>query len=261
MMQRISSLEAFPDSTRRRSGLYLPRGVRVAASPPTAIDLFAGCGGFSLGFLHAGFEVLAAVEWDVPACTTYWFNLCGPESRWVGDAKTVQKRDRILKQDLFNPLRTDLPPVRALICDDIHHWTGEQILALVGRAVGDVDCIMGGPPCQGFSYIGRRDVVDPRNSLLFEFARLVHEIKPKTFVMENVPGMVSMTTPSGQNVVSLLLRCFEDEGYLAVSQRLEDAIRKTKKDVAVAGMRVERKAALEAATIELADEDVQLSLF
>ncbi|MBU6429933.1 MAG: DNA cytosine methyltransferase, partial [Cyanobacteria bacterium REEB65] len=75
------------------------------------------------------------------------------------------------------------------------------------------DLVAGGPPCQGFSTAGQRNVMDPRNSLVFEFARIIIEIQPKTMVFENVPGLVSMTTPEGIPVLDALCRVFEDGGF------------------------------------------------
>lgn len=263
---RVRGVYTFKDAERTQGGIFVPRGT-VIKRKPTAIDLFAGCGGFSLGFLSAGFHVLAALEWDASAAATYWYNLAGPDSRWVGDAKTVKLRDRAIRvtpggSSGFSPTN-DYPPVDVVICDDVHRWTGEQILQLVHRDRGDVDAVMGGPPCQGFSYAGKRNVEDPRSSLVFEFARLVWEINPKTFVMENVPGITSMTTPSGQNLMAVLLQAFEQEGYLATSQRLEDAIKKAKKEGALVGAKGKKKkeSAAPEATVELAGEVIQLGLF
>lgn len=261
-MQRISTVNGFVGATRAGSGLWLPASVKVK-SKPTAIDLFCGCGGFTLGFLAAGFEVLCGLDADVSACATYWWNLAGPGSVWRSDEKRLKKRNKVLaKEPPFSPYRQHLghPPVKAVICDDVRQWTGEKILALVGREPGDVDCVMGGPPCQGFSKANtKRSVHDPRNSMVWEFCRLVHEIKPKTFVMENVPDMLRMTTPSGLNIVQALVRAFEDEGYLAVSQKIDaalEAAKKEGKDAAVLGM---KKSA--APTVELSGEPVQMSLF
>jgi DNA (cytosine-5)-methyltransferase 1 len=96
---------------------------------------------------------------------------------------------------------------------DAKNVTGAEILEAIGLERGDVDVVMGGPPCQGFSMGGKRNVVDPRNSLVFEFVRLVLEIRPKAFVMENVPGILSMTTPEGLPVVDALCRIMEDDGF------------------------------------------------
>ena len=78
---------------------------------------------------------------------------------------------------------------------------------------GEVDCVIGSPPCQGFSTAGKRNVLDRRNSLVFEFARLVCEISPKTMVFENVPGIASMVTPAGLPVLDVFCRILEDGGF------------------------------------------------
>jgi len=118
---------------------------------PTAIDLFCGAGGMSLGFEQAGFDIVSAVEIDPihAAVHKYNFQNCN------------------------------------IICDDIVELTGVDICSNI-----DIDVLIGGPPCQGFSLIGKRDMDDPRNSLVSHFFRMIKEIKPKYFVMENVQGLV-----------------------------------------------------------------------
>ncbi|KZD25492.1 DNA cytosine methyltransferase [Tardiphaga robiniae] len=123
----------------------------------TLVDLFCGCGGFSLGAHNAGFEVAAA--FDIDATLTSSFKVNFPKTR--------------------------------LHLRDVGKLKGGEIVELVGRPVTGV---FGGPPCQGFSDIGRRDVRDPRRKLLSHFFRIVSEIKPTFFVMENVRGLVSDDT-------------------------------------------------------------------
>lgn len=96
---------------------------------------------------------------------------------------------------------------------DVRKLTGADFLEPLGLKPGDVDLVVGGPPCQGFSNAGRRNVMDPRNSLVFEFTRLVAEIQPKAFAMENVPGMASMITPGGINVIDALALDLDARGY------------------------------------------------
>jgi len=96
---------------------------------------------------------------------------------------------------------------------DIRKITGKEILDMLGLKQDEVDCVMGGPPCQGFSNAGKRKVMDPRNSLVFEFARLICEIRPRTMVMENVPGILNMVTADGRPVVDAFARILEDGDY------------------------------------------------
>lgn len=109
------------------------------------IDLFAGCGGMTSGFVAAGeYEPILAVEWDFAAASTYAANFGEDHMRW-GDIAEIPDGD-----------------------------------------VPDAEIIIGGPPCQGFSGLGSRDVNDPRNKLWKEYIRFVRHARPKVFVIENV---------------------------------------------------------------------------
>lgn len=121
-----------------------------------AVDLFAGVGGMSLGFKRAGFDTVVAVEGDKRHAETYAANF----------------------------------PGSIVLAEDIRNVTGEGILEAYG-VNRPIDVIYGGPPCQGFSVIGGRKVEDVRNSLLHEFARIVQELRPRTFVVENVSGILN----------------------------------------------------------------------
>ncbi|WP_446645958.1 DNA cytosine methyltransferase [Vibrio sp. DNB22_17_1] len=126
---------------------------------PVAIDLFAGGGGMSLGLEAAGFDVAAAVEFDAVHALVHHYNF----------------------------------PYSATICKDISKLDSQELLAAVKEKgfSTDIDLIAGGPPCQGFSQIGKRQLDDPRNSLVFEYVRIIREIKPKYFIFENVPGIAA----------------------------------------------------------------------
>jgi len=124
---------------------------------PTVISTFAGCGGSSLGYQLAGFRELLAVEWDDNAVETFRLNF------------------------------PDVPVYHG----DIASLTGAECMRLAGGiGPGDLDVLDGSPPCQGFSTAGKRRFDDPRNSLFKEYARLLRELQPRVFVMENVTGMV-----------------------------------------------------------------------
>lgn len=146
---------------------------------PIAIDLFAGCGGMSLGLEAAGFDIAAAVEFDAIHSLVHHFNF----------------------------------PYGASICKDIAELNPQDLLrALSSKGFdGEIDLIAGGPPCQGFSHMGKRQLDDPRNSLVFQYLRLIKAIKPKYFLFENVPGIAS---GQHQKFLAELIIAFEKIGYL-----------------------------------------------
>ncbi|NTX45179.1 DNA cytosine methyltransferase [Burkholderia cepacia] len=123
---------------------------------PVVIDLFAGAGGLSLGASLAGFRVAAAVEIDRHAIQTHIVNF------------------------------PNTPHANA----DIATLTGEQLLEIAKLKFGQLDGLVGGPPCQGFSTMGQRRADDTRNDLFGHFFRLVRECRPRFFVAENVPGIM-----------------------------------------------------------------------
>lgn len=125
----------------------------------TAISLFSGAGGMDIGFAKAGFKVLVCVEIDPSCCQT---------------------------------LTVNVPPYTKVLERDVRDVSGEELLEACGKKRGEIDCLFGGPPCQSFSLAGKRlGLDDERGQLVGEFIRLVHEIQPKTFVMENVKGMAT----------------------------------------------------------------------
>ena len=138
------------------------------------LDLFAGCGGLSLGFLQAGYEIVKAVEFNKDIAKSYQLNHPNVD---------------ILIDDISNL-------GEYLFKDDI------------------VDIVLGGPPCQGFSMAGARNrngfIDDPRNYLFKHYFRIVQYVKPKAFIMENVKGLLSMQEG---RVFNEILKIFSEAGY------------------------------------------------
>ena len=135
------------------------------------VDVFAGCGGFSLGAHQAGFSVVAAFDNDDVLASSY---------------------------------RHNFPDTRMVIAD-VSELDGETVRTAAG---GHVDGIFGGPPCQGFSDIGKRHPADPRSLLLGHFFRIVREVRPSFFAMENVRGL---TYSNVRAVLDEALHLVEDE--------------------------------------------------
>lgn len=131
---------------------------------PTCIDLFCGCGGFTLGMVRAGLNVVAAIDFDEHAMLVF---------------------------------RKNFPSVGQALQTDLTRFPPEKLAELLDTV--EVDLIVGGPPCQGFSTVRQRDganhgprlVKDPRRSLYREFLKYVDFFQPRLFVMENVPGIRS----------------------------------------------------------------------
>ncbi|MEU2612149.1 DNA cytosine methyltransferase [Micromonospora sp. NPDC007271] len=148
-----------------------------------AVSLFSGCGGFCEGVRLAGFEVRAAVEMDRFAAQTY---------------------------------RANFPEV-ALFQGDVHHflnpgaeeWTREAS-RFEGVEEGKIDLLFGGPPCQGYSQIGTRILDDPRNELYLQFIRVLTALRPRLFIMENVPNMLLLAKGRFKREV---LEAFAAAGY------------------------------------------------
>lgn len=168
------------------------------------IDLFAGCGGLLDGFLQTGrYKEVASVEWLKPQVNTLIKRL---EAKWgVEDAKERVMHFDIQREDeLFNGW------------NDNEFGEGRGLDYYVGQS-GGIDIIIGGPPCQAYSIAGRvrdengmRD--DYRNYLFEHYLSVVNRYKPKVFVFENVPGMLS-AIPDGTPITKLIKEGFESIGY------------------------------------------------
>lgn len=140
---------------------------------PYAIDLFCGAGGCSEGLIQAGFHILFSSD--------------------ISDMVEVTYTNRHTQLGLIQGKNTWFQ--RA----DIRNLTGAQIKQHIseleifkGKDIPDIDLVIGGPSCQGFSRAGRRDKSDPRNMLFGEYVRVINEIRPKYIVLENVEGFVDM---------------------------------------------------------------------
>lgn len=148
----------------------------IELSRPIGVDLFAGAGGLSLGFEQAGFDVAAAVEIDPVHCAVHKFNF----------------------------------PDTVMIPRSVADLKGSDIRLAAGIGSRAVDCVFGGPPCQGFSMIGQRVLDDPRNQLVLDFVRIVAELDAKTFVFENVKGL---TVGRHKQFLTELVAAFDAAGY------------------------------------------------
>ncbi len=148
----------------------------VGYKPLTAVSLFSGGGGLDLGLEAAGFHVAYASDIEPPHCLT---------------------------------LSANFPSCYVEVAD-VNQQKGSDIIEKAN--VGEIDLLAGGPPCQSFSILGKRMALDdPRGKLVYEYARIVKELRPRAFVFENVPGI--LTVNKGMEWRALLDFMAESTGY------------------------------------------------
>lgn len=140
----------------------------------TFIDVFSGCGGLSYGLEQAGMKCLLGIDHNKDAIESFKLNHKYAET----------------------------------YCGDIRKLTNSEMKRLVGQ--GTVDFVVGGPPCQGFSTVGKGMAQDPRNFLFMEFVRVVKQFNPKAIVIENVTGLLAQ---KNKDVLAKIFSIFEKLGY------------------------------------------------
>ena len=178
---------------------------RKNSSNPIVVSLFTGAGGLDEGFRAAGYQIGCCVELEEWACDTLRLN--HPETPVMG------------------------PPDHS---GDVKQITGDEILQYAGLKAGEVDVLIGGPPCQPFSQAATQRFLkgddrfkrqgfddDLKGTLLFDFIRLALELKPKAFLLENVPGL--MTIDGGKQIKEAL-RELQDAGYHVTTPRVVNAV-------------------------------------
>lgn len=172
---------------------------------PKAIALFSGCGGLSLGFAAAGYNLVGHVEIDESANKIYGLNFA--HSKLLG---------------------TD-------ICD----ITDSQIKCW-NQEFGDIDVIIGGPPCQGFSLAGKRNPEDLRNQLFEYYSNIVSLIHPKAFIFENVRLLTSMKTSDDKLFIDRIFDSFSKAGYHLAKKELnvsDYGVPQSRERVVIVGIR------------------------
>jgi len=134
------------------------------------IDLFCGCGGMSKGLVDAGMNIIAGIDvWD----------------------KAVESYNKNFEHKAY--------------CEDLTKLQPDNFNLLYNTENKRIDLIVGGPPCQSFSIAGKRDKNDPRNTLFMEYVKYLEYFNPKAFIMENVIGMLSKKTETGEKVIDIIM--------------------------------------------------------
>lgn len=175
---------------------------------PTVIDYFSGPGGLAEGFKQAGYDTLLGIDYDRNSAETFKAN-----------------------HDKSSYIRAD-----------ISELSPDKVIEKIPDSNSEVDIIVGGPPCQGFSIAGDRDQGDERNELFKEYARHIDALRPKFVLMENVPGMLSMQTPDGQDVIDEIQDRFSEIGYRTEYEKLlasDYGVPQNRERVIIIGTRLE----------------------
>ena len=142
------------------------------------IDLFSGCGGMSLGLEMAGFNPVLAID------------------NWDKCLETIKLNNQNIET----------------MCKGVNDFSEQELLALKDR-LPKIDCIAGGPPCQGFSLAGKRNINDPRNELWKSYFKFIEIFNPDYFIMENVFGIESMINEKGEKIIDKIKATIEKLGY------------------------------------------------
>lgn len=150
---------------------------------PTAIDLFSGAGGLTLGLLNSGWDVRGCADASGACAATHSMNF----------------------------------PRIPIHVGDVRDLSGSRIFEMSRLKPGGLDLLAGGPPCQGFSILGQRERGDPRNELFLQFMRLAAELRPKVILIENVPGLATL---EGGAVLRAISKAFDEAGYDAACAEL-----------------------------------------
>ena len=211
------------------------------------IDLFAGCGGLSEGFIQAGYAPVAHVEMNEAACFTlktrmayHWLKRNGKLADYCAYLRGEISRDEFYKN-------IPLQILDSVINEEVGEETLESLFEKINAAKGDgaIDLIVGGPPCQAYSLVGRASDKkhmkgDPRNYLFKFYIKFLEKYQPKCFVFENVIGLLSAADENGKKYLDMMKEGFKAAGY-AVDHRVintkELGVPQARKRVIIIGQR------------------------
>lgn len=192
----------------------------------TFLDLFAGCGGLSEGFIQAGFQPVAHVEMDAAACFSLKTRMA---YHWLMENKKEEIYSNYLKGDISrSELYSNIPSeiIDMVIHEEISEVTLSSIFDKIDKKyTGKVDVIIGGPPCQAYSLVGRARsngmYGDKRNYLFLFYVEFLKRYHPRFFVFENVLGLLSAKDEKGNKYFDMMMEAFDRAGYSTDYQLIE----------------------------------------
>lgn len=218
--------------------------MKLLKQPPNYIDLFAGAGGLSEGFIREGFNPIAHVEMNKEACCTLKTRLAFHHLSQTRNLKTYFSylQSEITRDELWKAVPQEL--MDSVINDEISGTTIQNIFIQIDKQLQDrkVDLVIGGPPCQAYSLVGRsrdpnRMQGDKRNYLFLYYAKFLDRYKPKYFVFENVLGL---QTAGNKKYLNEMLQLFSEIGYatdLKVLNAEEYGVLQRRRRVVIIGRR------------------------
>ena len=193
------------------------------------LDLFAGAGGLTEGFVRAGFNMVAHIEKEKPASLTLKTRIAYHYLKKINQLEIYYKylQQKISREELYNFIPKDL--LNSVINEEINDQTIENIFLEIDKIIKNkkIDIIIGGPPCQAYSLVGRAVVgnkikKDHRNYLYKQYLKFLKKYSPNYFVFENVRGMLSAKDEDGNNIFKNILAEMNELEY-NVEYKLLDA--------------------------------------
>ena len=213
------------------------------------IDLFAGCGGLSEGFIQAGYAPVAHVEIDQAACYTLKTRMA---YHWLRDHDKLDVyrdylRGKLSRDEFYAKIPKEV--LDSVINKEIGEKTLPSLFETIDGDVGSepIDLIVGGPPCQAYSLVGRaRKSMEgnPRNYLFRYYIEFLKHYKPKCFVFENVVGLLSAADKDGNKYLDMMIEGFKDAGYTTSYETINTktlGIPQARKRVIIIGIRGKKK--------------------
>ena len=209
------------------------------------LDIFAGAGGLSEGFVRAGYSPICHIEMDHAACNTLRTRAAYHYLMQNGKSDTYKKylMGEISREELYSSVPKEV--IDSVIQEEISDSSLPRIFKKIDASGKNVDLIIGGPPCQAYSLAGRsrdpnRMVGDKRNYLYILYAEFLEKFKPKYFVFENVIGLLSAKDEDGELHLSKIRALFKQKGYeteLRVLDSSQYGVLQKRKRVIIIGKR------------------------